>query len=165
MCDESKIQGVLSSGALDGTISSMVKENIENSDQMNEALYKKGCGLMKKVFDDNKVAYSDKISEILETIIPKIFEDSDFKKSLTSTLVGTLKGLEYKDYLIDEVMQTPGENINNIEHEKKYDVDSTQESDESTVKGLTGKGGSKKLHSKTFKKIRKRKKERKRKQK
>ena len=118
MCDESKIQGVLSSGALDGTISSMVKENIENSHQMNEALYKKGCGLMKEVFKENKGKYSDKISVILKEMIPKIFEDSDFKKSLTSTLVGTLKGLEYKDYLIDEVMQTPGDN-NNIEYENE----------------------------------------------
>jgi len=137
----------------------MVKENIENSHQMNEALYKKGCGLMKEVFKENKGKYSDKISGILEEIIPKIFEDSDFKKSLTSTLVGTLKGLEYKDYLIDEVMQTSGENNNDIESENEVNLVSTQESKE----GLSG--GSKKLHSKTFKKIRKRKKERKRKQK
>ena len=82
----------------------------------------------------------------MQDIIPKIFEDSDFKQTLTASLVSTMKGLEYKNYLIDEVIQTP-------------DVNNSIESVNSTG------GGSKKLHSKTFKKIRKRKKERKRKQK
>ena len=126
MCDESKIQGVLSSGALDGTISTMVKENIENSDQMNEALYKKGCGLMKEVFKENKGNYSNEISEILKKIIPEFFNDENFKTSLTSTLVETMKELDYNKYIVEVI------------EEKKEK-----------------QGGSKTLHNKTFKKPRK----------
>ena len=125
MCDDAKIQGVVESGALDGIINSKVEETIENSDQMNEALYKKGCGLMKKVFEDNKKEYSDKISEILEKIIPELFKEESFKTSLTSTLVETMKKLEYKGYIVD------------VKNEKEVG------------------GGSKTLHNKTFKKPRK----------
>ena len=104
----------------------MVKENIENSDQMNEALYKKGCGLMKEVFKENKGNYSNEISEILKKIIPEFFNDENFKTSLTSTLVETMKELDYNKYIVEVI------------EEKKEK-----------------QGGSKTLHNKTFKKPRK----------
>ena len=80
MCDDAKIQGVVESGALDGIINSKVEKVIVNDDTTKEALYKKGCGLMKKVFVDNEETYSKKISEILEKNIPNLFENNtDFK--------------------------------------------------------------------------------------
>ena len=126
MCDDAKIQGMLESGALDGIIKSKVEKVIENSDKTKEALYKKGCGLMKKVFEDNEETYSKKISEILKGNIPKLFEDDDFKTSLTSTLVEIMKELDYKNYIVEEETAATGVN-----------------------------GGSKTLHNKTFKKPRK----------
>lgn len=133
MCDKSEILGVLSSDAVNNTIRSLVEETITNSDQTKEALYKKGCGLMKKVFEDNKKEYSDKISKILEEYIPKLFKDNtDFKTSLTSTLVDIMKSLNYKGYIVEVKEKT-------------------------TTPPLVGErsGGSKTLHNKTFKKPRK----------
>lgn len=130
MSDKAEILEVLSSGALDGIIRSLVKETITNSDQMNEALYKKGCGLMKKVFEYKKKTYSDKISEILEENIPELFKDGDFKASLTSTLVDIMKELDYKGYIVK------------VEKETKAQIAHVD-------------GGSKTLHNKTFKKPRK----------
>ena len=126
MCDDAKIQGMLDSGALDGIITSKVEDVIENHDQMNEALYKKGCGLMKKVFEKNKVTYSNEISDILKEIIPDLFKDDNFKTSLISTLVGIMKKLDYSNYIVDVTEERKG-----------------------------NKGGSKTLHNKTFKKPRK----------
>ena len=128
MCDDAKIQGVVESGALDGIINSKVEKVIVNDDTTKEALYKKGCGLMKKVFDDNKKEYSDKISKILAENIPKLFGDGNFKASLTSTLVEIMKELDYKNYIVE------------VE-------------EETTARAL--QGGSKTLHNKTFKKPRK----------
>lgn len=130
MCDDEKIQGVVANGALDGIINSKVEETIENSDQMNEALYKKGCGLMKKVFEDNKETYTKKISKILEENIPNLFKDDTFKASLTSTLVDIMKDLDYEGYIVKADKETKTQFVG---------VD----------------GGSKTLHNKTFKKPRK----------
>ena len=130
MSDKAEILEVLSSGALDGIIKSLVKETITNSDQMNEALYKKGCGLMKKVFEDNEETYSDKISEILKEEIKELFKVENFKSSLTSTLVDIMKELDYQGYIVEGEKEAEAQ----IAH-----VD----------------GGSKTLHNKTFKKPRK----------
>ena len=129
MCDDAKIQGVVESGALDGIINSKVEKVIVNDDTTKEALYKKGCGLMKKVFVDNEETYSKKISEILEKNIPNLFENNtDFKTSLTSTLVAIMKNLDYRNYIVEV-------------------------KEETTARAL--QGGSKTLHNKTFKKPRK----------
>ena len=130
MCDESKILEAAASGALDATIRSQVEKYIENSDQTKETLYKKGCGLMKKVFEANKGKYSKDISDILKDIIPKIFEDEIFKTSLTSTLVDIMKDLDYEGYIVKADKETKTQFVG---------VD----------------GGSKTLHNKTFKKPRK----------
>ena len=129
MCDKSEILPVLSSGAGIDTIRSEVEKVIVNDDTTKEALYKKGCGLMKKVFVDNEEKYSDKISEILEKNIPNLFENNtDFKTSLTSTLVAIMKNLDYRNYIVEV-------------------------KEETTARAL--QGGSKTLHNKTFKKPRK----------
>jgi len=128
MCDDAKIQGVVESGALDGIINSKVEKVIVNDDTTKEALYKKGCGLMKKVFVDNEETYSKKISEILEENIPILFGDDIFKTSLISTLVEIMKKLDYSNYIVEV-------------------------KEETTARAL--QGGSKTLHNKTFKKPRK----------
>ena len=128
MCDKSEILPVLSSGAGIDTIRSEVKKVIVNDDTTKEALYKKGCGLMKKVFEDNKKEYSDKISKILKENIPKLFGDDIFKTSLISTLVEIMKKLDYSNYIVEV-------------------------KEETTARAL--QGGSKTLHNKTFKKSRK----------
>tara|TARA_A100001035_G_C27594618_1_gene413575 strand:- start:94 stop:516 length:423 start_codon:yes stop_codon:yes gene_type:complete len=126
MCDESQIQNIISSGALNDQISSMVKENIADSDQINDALYKKGCSLIKDVFSnsDNKAAYTNAIVDILQTQIPQMFQDDAFKQNVTKALVNSIKTIDFKDYLIE-----------------------TSNSDVKT----TIDGGAK-LHNKTFKK-------------
>lgn len=128
MCDKSEILPVLSSGAGIDTIRSEVKKVIVNDDTTKEALYKKGCGLMKKVFVDNEETYSKKISKILEENIPTLFKEADFKTSLTSTLVEIMKELDYSNYIVEV-------------------------KEETTARAL--QGGSKTLHNKTFKKPRK----------
>jgi len=129
MCDDAKIQEAVASGALDGIIRSLVEKVIVNDDTTKEALYKKGCGLMKKVFVDNEETYSKKISEILEKNIPNLFKNNtDFKTSLTSTLVEIMKKLDYSNYIVEV-------------------------KEETTARAL--QGGSKTLHNKTFKKPRK----------
>lgn len=132
MCDDAKIQGVVESGALDGIINSKVEKVIVNDDTTKEALYKKGCGLMKKVFVDNEETYSKKISEILEQNIPILFGDDIFKTSLISTLVEIMKKLDYSNYIVEVKEETTTPSI---------------------AKGKFG--GSKTLHNKTFKKPRK----------
>ena len=103
MCDESQIQNIISSGALNDQISSMVKENIADSDQINDALYKKGCSLIKDVFSnpDNKAAYTKAIVDILQTQIPQMFQDDAFKQNVTKALVNSIKTIDFKDYLIE----------------------------------------------------------------
>ena len=128
MCDDAKIQEAVASGALDGIINSKVEKVIVNDDTTKEALYKKGCGLMKKVFVDNEETYSKKISEILEENIPILFGDDIFKTSLISTLVEIMKKLDYSNYIVEV-------------------------KEETTARAL--QGGSKTLHNKTFKKPRK----------
>ena len=129
MCDDAKIQEAVASGALDGIIRSLVEKVIVNDDTTKEALYKKGCGLMKKVFVDNEETYSKKISEILEKNIPNLFKNNtDFKTSLISTLVEIMKKLDYSNYIVEV-------------------------KEETTARAL--QGGSKTLHNKTFKKPRK----------
>ena len=103
MCDEAQIQNIISSGALNSQISSMVKENIADSDQINDALYKKGCSLIKDVFSnpDNKAAYTKAIVDILQTHIPQMFQDDTFKQNVTKALVNSIKTIDFKDYLIE----------------------------------------------------------------
>ena len=103
MCDEAQIQNTISSGALNGQISSMVKENIADSDQINDALYKKGCSLIKDVFSnsDNKAAYTKAIVDILQAQIPQMFQDDAFKQNVTKSLVNSIKTIDFKDYLIE----------------------------------------------------------------
>jgi hypothetical protein len=108
MCDDAKLQEAVANGAVDATIRSEVEKKIENSDQMNEALYKKGCGLMKTVFEENKKKYSKEISGILEKNIPELFKDGDFKASLTSTLVEIMKKLDYRNYIVEVKGKTGG---------------------------------------------------------
>lgn len=104
MCDESQIQNIISSGALNSQISSMVKENIANSEQINDALYKKGCGLIKDVFSnsDNKAAYTKAVVDILQTQIPQMFQEETFKQNITKALVNSIKTIDFKDYLIEK---------------------------------------------------------------
>lgn len=103
MNDESQIQNIISSGALNSQISSMVRENIADSDQINDALYKKGCSLIKDVFSnsDNKAAYTKAIVDILQTQIPQMFQDDAFKQHVTKALVNSIKTIDFKDYLIE----------------------------------------------------------------
>ena len=133
MCDDARLQEAVANGAVDATIRSEVEKKIENSDKTKEALQKMGCGLMKKVFEENKKKYSKEISGILEKNIPKLFKDNtDFETSLTSTLVEIMKKLDYRNYIVEVKEETSNPSL-----------------------AKANKGGSKTLHNKTFKKPRK----------